>query len=157
MKKSDIFIGRFQPFHLGHAKILDMMNNPVILLVKGGKSSQDKNRNPLSQKDQIRLIKKYSPKAKIVETKNGYIPDIVEQLKEMNIEVDTLMAGDDRIESYKKQNERAGIKINYKLTPRVTSATKVRNAIREDDHETFKKIMPKKLHKEWDNLRKLIK
>lgn len=133
------------------------MKNPVILLVKGGKSSQDKQRNPLSQKDQIRLIKKYKPSAKIVETKNGYIPDIIEQLREMNIEVETLFAGDDRLDSYRKQNKSKGIDIEYKLTPRVTSATKVRNAIREDDFDTFKKIMPKKLVGEWDTLRKLIK
>jgi len=49
------------------------------------------------------------------------------------------------------------MEVKYKETPRITSATDVRNAIKSDDRETFEKLVPKKLHSEWDKLRKLVK
>lgn len=47
-----VFIGRFQPPHRGHRAIIEMMiedtkYHPIVLLIDGKKSSQDKERNPL--------------------------------------------------------------------------------------------------------------
>ena len=40
MKNAQLLLGRFQPFHNGHSRIVNAMKNPVITVVKGAKSSQ---------------------------------------------------------------------------------------------------------------------
>ena len=185
-KPYEIFIGRFQPLHLGHATVIGKMKNPVVALVKGGKTSQNKEKNPLGLKDQARMIKKAYPKAKIIEVSTGYIPEIAMALRKQGFELSAIWAGEDRRASYVRQMDQFNAKSpaekeaavtvkgptelfsnfdwNFKRTfnpdgERIggTSATLVRNAIREGDKETFLKHMPKKLHPEWDFLRKKIK
>lgn len=164
-KPVDVFIGRTNPPHLGHKKIIDMMNNPVIILVKGAKSSQDKDRNPLPEKYQIQLLKKLSPKAKIIVASAGYLPAIFIELREMGLEPKTLLAGDDRMKGYqgqinginKKLDSDKQFNMSYKLTPRVTSATIVRKALKDDDISTFEKNMPKEFYKEYSKMRKYVK
>jgi len=164
-KKVELFLGRMQPIHLGHEAIIKKMKNPVVALVKGKISSKDKERNPLSVKDQTRLLKKLFPSITIIEVPTGFVPDIINELRKKGLEVTTIYAGADRINSYKamidgynkKLNDNQQMIAKVKETPRVTSATTVRKAIRDNDFETFKKNMPKKLYDEYDYLRKIIK
>jgi len=169
MKEVELFVGRFQPLHMGHATVIGKMKNPVIALVKGSKSSGDASKNPLSVKDQARLIKKVYPNAVVVEVKNGYIPDIALALQEKGMKVTAVWGGEDRragyerqLQSYDSKHEPLNIKFKRTFDPsgnRIggTSATLVRQAIRDGDEETFKKHMHPKLHSEWDFLRKKIK
>ncbi len=169
-KEYELFLGRFQPLHKGHATVIGRMKNPIVALVKGGKTSTDKTKNPLSLKDQARLIKKAFPKAIVIQVKNGYIPDIAEELLKKNMRITAVWAGEDRragytrqLTSYDKKHPDEPQNIEFKPTfdggQRIggTSATIVRKAIREGDKATFLKHMSKKLHSEWDFLRKKIK
>ena len=58
--QSALFIGRFQPFHRGHAKIarlaLAQMNDIVVGLVQGEQSSMDTQRNPFPIELRKKLI-----------------------------------------------------------------------------------------------------
>jgi FAD synthase len=164
-KTVELFLGRMQPVHLGHEAIIKKMKNPIVALVKGKASSEDKSRNPLSAKDQIKYLKKLFSSLDVLEVPTGFIPDIINAIRKDGKEVVTVYAGSDRIAGYKKMidvyNKKLGddqqMNVKFKKTPRVTSATTVRDAIRDDDIETFKKNMPKKLHSEWESLRKIIK
>jgi predicted nucleotidyltransferase len=119
----------------------------------------------LSAKDQIKYLKKLFSSLDVLEVPTGFIPDIINAIRKDGKEVVTVYAGSDRIAGYKKMidvyNKKLGddqqMNVKFKKTPRVTSATTVRDAIRDDDIETFKKNMPKKLHSEWESLRKIIK
>jgi len=164
-KKAELFLGRMQPVHLGHIKIIKKMKNPIVVLVKGAKSSQDKTRNPLNAEDQIRLLRKVIPNLKIIVVKVGYLPDIFSDLRESgNYEITTVYSGADRINAYKKQIDSINKKlpkdrkfdVKFKETERFTSATKVRELIRSGNEEEFKKLMPKELHNEFKFLRKKI-
>lgn len=169
-KEYELFLGRFQPLHKGHATVIGRMKNPIVALVKGGKSGQDKNKNPLNLKDQARLIKKAFPKSIVIEVKTGYIPDIAEELLKKNMRITAVWAGEDRrgnyesqLKNYDKKNPEKAQNIKFKPTftsggERIggTSATIVRQAIRDGDKATFLKHMDKKLHGEWEFLRKKI-
>lgn len=163
-KKVELFIGRFQPPHIGHMAIIKKMKNPVVALVKGAKSSKDTTRNPLDGDTQVRLLKKAMPGVTVMVVASGYIPDILNTIRKEGMEVTAMYAGEDRFSMYSSQiekfNERVEddqkMEVQMKKTPRVTSATDVRNSIKDDDYETFKKLMPKALHGEWDMLRKKI-
>lgn len=164
-KKAQLFLGRMQPIHKGHAAILKMMKTPIVVLVKGAKSGEDKSRNPLDAKYQTKLIKMIDKSVEVLVFPTGYVPEMIKTLREKGIEIDTILAGNDRIGSYKKQidglnkklDKDKQMKIKYTETPRVASATDVRNAIRNDDQEAFEKLTPKVIHKEYAKLRKLIK
>jgi hypothetical protein len=140
------------------------MKNPVVVLVKGAKSSEDKTKNPFSVDYQIKLIKKIEPHAEIMVASTGYLPAIMEQLREKGMEPDAVYAGADRISGYKKQIDDANSKlpdeykyhVEFKETERVTSATTVRNAIRSNNIDEFKRNMPKELWGEFDTMKKLL-
>jgi len=164
-KESSLFLGRMQPIHKGHDAIIKKMKNPIVVLVKGAKSSQDKERNPLDTNYQTKLIKMLNPKVDVFVAPSGYIPDMVNEYRKKGVEVTEILAGSDRINAYrgmingfnKQMPDEKKINVKFTETPRVTSATDVRNSIRGDDFETFKELVPKKLHKEWETLKKKLK
>ena len=168
-KEVELFVGRFQPLHKGHAAVIGKMKNPVVAIVKGKASSADKEKNPLSAKDQAKLIRKAYPKAVVIEVNTGYIPDIALELVKKGMKVTGIWGGEDRrgnytgqLKSYDKKNPDAPLNIEFKPTfeggQRIggTSATLVRKAIRDGDEKAFKQHMPKALHSEWNFLRKKL-
>lgn len=163
-KSASLFLGRLQPLHNGHQAIIKMMKNPVVVLVKGKKSSEDKARNPFDEKYQSKLIKLINPKVKVMTAPTGYIPDIINMLRKDGIEINEVLSGDDRIAGYQKQitsfNKQMPVEKQistvFTKTKRISSATIVRNAITEDDFETFKENVPKKLWKEFETMKKIM-
>jgi len=160
--KVSIFPGRMAPLHIGHHKIISSMKyKPVILLVKGKGTSADKDKNPFDENYQEYLIKKCFPKAEVRVVGNANLTAISYHLRNSGLEVSEVFAGDDRLDSYKKMIERlnAGITdpelkydVDFHLTPRIASATKVREAIKAGDEATFKKLMPRILWGEWSTM-----
>jgi hypothetical protein len=165
MKQIELFLGRMQPIHIGHKKIIDSMKNPVVVIVKGGKTSEDKARNPLSADYQEKLLKKVSPGVEVSISPNGFLPGILGYFRKQGKEVTKIYAGADRITGYKtaidtanaKMPEDQRYKVTFQETERVTSASAVRTAIRSGDQETFKKLCPKEIWDEFDTLQKSIK
>lgn len=163
-KSASLFLGRMQPIHNGHDAIIKMMKNPVVALVKGGKSSLDTKRNPFSEKYQTKLIKMLNPSVTVIIGKSGYIPDLINDIRKSGMEVTEVLAGDDRIGGYQRQIDSFNrqvppekqMKVTFKKTPRITSATTVRNAIRANDIETFKQNVPKKLWGEWEHMKQIL-
>jgi len=162
-KNVSVFIGRLQPPHIGHEAIIkSMKNNPIIVIVKGTKSSVDKSRNPFDAKYQTALLKKINSKAKIIVAKSGYLPEIFADLRKQGMEVKEFFAGDDRLNSYKSQFKRLKLEddeswnIKWNLTPRLASATAVRNSLKNGDEAAFKKIMPKSLHGEYKKMKGIM-
>lgn len=178
--KSILFTGRFQPFHLAHKLIAENTlkqsdaSKLIIGVVRGKISSKNKNLNPLNYEYQKSLIKKVLPTAEIVEISNSFIPVVALKLREQNYEIVGIVSGDDRNKEYNTQFKyfeqiknkfpnfvAPNIKSfvvnrNSKLT-RDISATTIRKAIKDNDTETFKKMMPKELWSEWQVLKKNIR
>lgn len=163
-KTASVFLGRMQPIHNGHDAIIKMMKNPIVILVKGKASSEDKGRNPFDAKYQTKLIKMLNPHVDVIEAPTGYLPDIINMIRGKGIETIEIMAGNDRISGYERQiasfNKQMPpekqMKVKFTETPRVTSASKVRELIRADDFEGFKKEVPQKLWKEYDTMKKKL-
>lgn len=163
-KPAELFISRMQPVHRGHTAIIDSMKNPVVALVKGAKTSQDKEKNPLDVEYQEELLHKVFPKLKVEIVPTGYIPDIVNTFREQGLEVKKIYAGADRFAGYKGQidsynkkvDENQKIDVEYEETPRITSATKVREAIRSNNEAEFQSNMPKALWPEFSKLKSIL-
>jgi len=157
-----IYLGRFQPLTIAHSNIIKRVSKEnksgTIFLVKGKKTSQDKENNPFDEDIQIEMIKKVLPanmEVKVIPT--GFFINELNQMKYDNFVV---YAGTDRIESYKKMVKYSdGKNIIIKEIKRTNSdisGTKVRQSLKDNDLDTFKKMTPKEEWGMFDKLRKTI-
>ena len=166
-EKVSVVLGRFSPFHISHSKIIEMMKyKPIVLLVKGTGSSEDKEKNPFDEKYQEYLIKKVFPNVKVIVVKNANLAPIRFHLeKSGEYQIAEIIAGPDRLPSYKSQLKDFADRIEFTETPRATStdsdrtasATAVREAIRSENEAEFKKLMPRQLWGEWDTMVQKLK
>lgn len=162
LKPVELFLGRLQPPHNGHKKIIDGMKNPIVVIVKGAKSGADIERNPLDEAYQKKLMEMIFPGLEISISPNGFLPGILGYFRKQGKEVTKIYAGADRIAGYQSAIDKANEKmpedqryqVSFQETERVTSATAVRNSIKSGDKETFKKLVPAAIWGEWDTLRK---
>jgi hypothetical protein len=136
--------------------------NSYILLVKGGKSSEDKKANPFNIEIQKKMYEKILPShVKLQIVSNGYLPDILKELPGNNY---ALYCGPDRIEGYRRQlksltdGNKMTIINTEELVPRKegVSGTKFREALRNNDKEAFQKVAPKELWSMFEELKEII-
>lgn len=166
MKTQSLFVGRFQPPTIKHTELIEQMfkqqNTDLIVIgiVQGEKSSQKILENPFPQNlRQIMIDKickkfsvKYNKEYKIIIVKNGYIPDIIEELKKDDINVVSFFCGQDRKTSYEQMLQRQNISLNIIVFDRQLesdeniSQTKVRKQLLKNDLETQKKLTPPEIH-----------
>ena len=159
--KVAIMIGKFAPFTLGHLNIENNINLPLVICVtdsckKGGE------REFLSQSERIKLISKVS-NAFIIPVKDANILTIIDSLRNIDMEPIELHIGSDRIKDYQSQLDKYKDKINSELKiveiirgNEDISATKVREALKNDDYKTYKQLMPHGLWVYFNHLKDKI-
>ena len=111
-----IWNGRAQPWHKGHDAMVQKGKSQLeqlgassvyIMIVKGGKSSEDKNKNPLSEKEQIELISTvYANDPQVTvhpeAISSSFIGVLADVLYKSGNKVAGWLAGADRISEYRK-------------------------------------------------------
>lgn len=171
LKDVNLIVGRFQPFHKGHLKMCSELKEknglPCIVAVVHPGHNKSGN-SPFSEN----LVSKYMKS--VVEdnpgliegfftTRRGLLGVIYGEAKKMGYNIRLIGAGDDRIEDYQKQSDylkKAGgdfpsdLKI-YK-TPRSSSATEIRDAIKDGDFLKFKKLVPPAISAYYNSLYSVI-
>lgn len=169
----NIFVGRFQPFTLGHAKVLESIHKengfPVIVFLIKGKAVKkgDEFRKPYSTDTQIEMFKKVQKQYKflkeIIVLPSAAIDKMFNALRP-KYEPILWGTGTDRMKSYGYQvnndSYRDQLNVNKDFAlfeiPRSDdniSATNVRNAMLDGDEKTFKKMTPKGIHKMYSTLK----
>lgn len=168
LKQVNIFPGRFQPFHKGHLKCCEDAYKknglPVVIFYIHNEKFDKK--KPFDDE----LIKK---EMEIVKRNNKFIQDAIwlrkpfptlmcRILQEEGYEANLWIAGEDRIESYKKllkpeKIEELGVKVPELIqSNRYSSATEVREAIKNGDEEKFKELMPEGTDIMFDEYKKQL-
>jgi hypothetical protein len=127
--------GRFQPFHKGHQKMVELAVNSLsdvdgdkvlIYVVKGNASSLDNEQNPLSEQEQIELISSIYKDNPQVEVAQDVIPNahlaasIIPSLYDKGLKLVGLAAGPDRLPQYKQfvyAFSPSYFKADHKFTP----------------------------------------
>ena len=162
-KPVNMFVGRFQPFTLGHVKVFEKMYKEnglpvVVYMVRGGKADPEK--RPFDEDMQQAMFAKMKKQYPFLEA-SFVVP---------NGAIDTMFAaarpayepmmwgyGTDRKKAYgnmiNKQSYRDDLGVDpsfkgfeIKRGDENISASKVRNALKIDDEKTFKKMTPKSIH-----------
>jgi cytidyltransferase-like protein len=158
LKDVNLLVGRFQPFHNGHLKMAkflkeknDFPSVAVIVYPGHNKSGKSPFKEDTIKKYMDGIVRDESEIADYIIVQRGLIGSAIVKLLEKGYKPHLIGAGEDRIDDYTKQLEyvkksEIGEEMkDLKLikTPRVTSATKVREAISDDDYQEVKRLVPK--------------
>jgi phosphopantetheine adenylyltransferase len=167
-EKMVVVMGRFQPPTLAHRDIIidasKKFKAPVaIVLVRGEKTPKEKSPFPIEMQ-KVMLNKMIKVPHDIYITGSGFIGNFISMMRDNGKEPIGLVAGTDRIKTYKGQIKRYGDEFNLNMKVKEIkrgaqdiSATKVRNALKNDDIETFKKMTDKNIWNLFDKLKGYVK
>lgn len=173
MKKVNICLGRFMPFTKGHYKMIEygLKHNglpTVIFMISNNKMDK---KHPFSdeliQKEMDMLKKSLKGIEDIVYVNSANIVKLGSWCYENNYEPQLWITGSDRLATYKRQAENPKYKEKLHLPDTFTtlevprtdddiSATKVREAIMNNDLEAFKKMMPEGTEKLFDEFKEAL-
>ena len=163
----NLLVGRFQPFHNGHLKMVDQLYKendlPSIIAVvhpghnKSGKSPYDEK---LISRYMEGIVRDNPGKiAGYFVVNRGLLGPIYGKAKEHGFIPKVIGAGDDRIEDYNKQADylkKAGgdfpEDIKIVQTKRSSSGTDVRKKIEAEDYVGFKKLVPQAVANVYNSL-----
>ena len=156
-----IFAGRFQPFHNGHASIIEHLQKnhhlSYVFVVSGEKSSKDTLRNPLPQNVRINLIENFTSNSNVcvLAANSPYIPSLItnvypeinKTIKEGNSKV-VVYSGDDRSTDYNRfvsNLQESGIDAEARtmnFDRDLVSGTKVRELLISKNFDEAQKYLP---------------
>jgi cytidyltransferase-like protein len=172
----NMFVGRFQPFTLGHAKVLEAIHKEngfpvVVFLVKSKtKKKGDEFSRPYDENTQIEMFnnvkKQYTFLKEIFVVPTGGIDTM---FNEMRPKYEPVLwgTGSDRMASYGYQvnndsyRDQLNVRADFGLfeIPRNDddiSATAVRNALLANDEKQFQNLTPKAVHGMYAELKSKI-
>ena len=173
LKKVNMFVGRFQPFTLGHVKVFEQMYKEnglptVVFLVRGGKADPEK--RPFDENLQQAMFAKMAKQYPFLETAivvpNGAI-DTLFAAARPTYEPVLWGYGTDRKKAYDSMINKDSYREQLGVDPDFTgyeifrtddniSASKVRNALKIDDEKGFKKMTPKSIHSFYKTLQDIL-
>ena len=173
MKKVNICLGRFMPFTKGHYKMIEygLKQNglPTVVFMISNKKMDKKHpfSDELMQKEMDMLKKSLKGIENTVYVSSADIVKLGQWCYENNYEPQFWITGSDRLVAYKRQAENPKYQdlghfpssfttLEVPRTDEDISATKVREAIMNDDLDTFKKMMPNGTEKLFDEFKEAL-
>lgn len=171
----NMFVGRFQPFTLGHAKVVETIHKQngypvVILLVKAkNKKKEDAFKRPYDEATQVGMINRLKGKLPIEDIFVIPTGGIDTMFNAMRPKYEPVLwgTGSDRMRTYgfqvdkQEYRDALGVRDDFGLfeiprTGKNISATQVRNAMLDGDEKLFKKLTPKPLHNMYAELKQKL-
>lgn len=171
-KPVNMFVGRFQPFTLGHAKVIETIYKQngypvVIFLIKSKtKKAEDAFKRPYDEDTQLSMLQKLKSSYPIEDVKILPTAAIDKMFNELRPQYEPVLwgTGTDRMKVYSYQADKQeyrddlGVRDDFGLfeIPRSgknISATQVRNAMLDGDERLFKKLTPKDIHGMYGELK----
>ena len=173
MKKVNICLGRFMPFTKGHYKMIEygLKHNglPTVIFMISNKKIDKRHPFPdeLIQKEMDMLKKSLEGIENTVYVSSADIVKLGQWCYENNYEPQFWITGSDRLAAYKRQAENPKYQdlghfpssfttLEVPRTDEDISATKVREAIMNDDLTTFKKMMPNGTEKLFNEFKEAL-
>lgn len=169
--KVGLFVGRFQPFHCGHESIVRKMLEECerVIIAIGSAQEFGTVTNPFRYEYRRLMIQKVFPECfdRIIiigitdranpsddESWGEYLLNTIYQ--NIQLKPDIIYQGIENKHSHWFDSFDIFI-VNIDRDLLKVSATEIRKAILEEDFNYYKKFMPKALHSEFKNLRKILK
>lgn len=175
--------GRAQPWHRGHDAMIQIAKEKLksvgaekilIFIVKGGETSKNKKDNPLNEAEQRLLIEAIYKNDPLIMVSPVPLPSssssaIWARIEPLKMYVTGWLAGEDRIDDYKKDidrfnanmwvqdhaslplrvNDRGSANVEFIQTPRVMSGTEARESAKILDFKTWvSNVCPEHINKD---------
>ena len=173
MKNVNICLGRFMPFTKGHYKMIEygIKHNglPTVIFMISNKKMDKKHpfSDELIQKEMDMLKKSLNGIENTVYVNSADIVKLGQWCYENNYEPHFWITGSDRLAAYKRQAENPKYQdlghlpssfttLEVPRTDEDISATKVREAIMNNDLDTYKKMMPKGTEKLFNDFKEAL-
>ncbi len=137
------FLGRFQPFHLGHKQVveeyMDEFEELVLVIGSAGKSREEE--NPLTSEEREELIKECFPEIQVFhlddrESDEKWIKDL-----EKKTGAETVISGNDFVKELVREHTEMEIEAQKLHDPEIYSGTETRRRIRSG--EEWRYLTPK--------------
>jgi len=175
-KKVNMFVGRFQPFTLGHAKVLESLHKqnglPVVVFLVKSKTAkkEDAFKRPYDENTQLQMFK-------MVQKQYKFLEDIIvipfaaidALFNELRPKYEPVLwgTGTDRMAAYSGQAMKDTYRDQLNVLPEFgmheihrtdddISATAVRNAMLDNNYKEFQRMTPRALHPMYDELRQIL-
>lgn len=159
MQKVNLMIGRFQPFTKGHYKCVEeamrQKKIPTVIAMIDTPDAKIDAKHPFPSSMLLPIYKELFAKDKniadIILVKNADIVKIGDEFKKHGYQIASWTCGTDRVDSYKKMSskyhDQAGLSDDFEVieilrTGEDISATKVRQALMDDDKKAFIRMTP---------------
>jgi len=171
-KPVNMFVGRFQPFTLGHAKVVKTIHDQngypvVIFLVKSvTKKKEDGFKRPYDEQTQLEMLNALKRELPIEEVYIINSAGIDLMFNEMRPKYEPVLwgTGTDRLKTYGYQVDNPKYRSELDVRPdfglfeiprtgKNISATQVREAMLAGDEKLFKKLTPKSIHGMYNDLK----
>lgn len=171
LKEVNLLIGRFQPFHNGHLKMAKFLKEKngfpsVVVVVYPGhnKSGKSPFNEEILRKCMDGVVRDEEEIEDYIIVQRGLIGSAIVKLMEKGYKPNLIGAGEDRVEDYTKQMDyikKSDIgdqmqDLKLVQTPRSTSATEVRQSIKEEDYQKFRKLVPSSVERMYTALKSEI-
>jgi cytidyltransferase-like protein len=160
LEKVNLIIGRFQPFHNGHLKMAKFLKEKnglpsIVAVVHPGHNKSGS--SPLPEtlvSKSLESVCKENPGLFLgyFISPRGLLGPIYGRSKQLGYLPHLIGAGEDRLESYKKQEDylkKAGgdfpDEVQIVETPRSGSSTKIRELLDAEDFISFKRLVPQSI------------
>ncbi|MBC5792754.1 MAG: adenylyltransferase/cytidyltransferase family protein [Nanohaloarchaea archaeon] len=127
-----VFLGRFQPLHLGHKNVIENQDDLVVAVGSSGKSGEEE--NPLSFEQRKRLIKDCFPDVEVVGVEDT--EDDVEWLRNLleKTGADTILSRNSNVRAIVENSDRDVKVVKQELyDEEIYSGTEVRRRIRSGE------------------------
>ena len=111
--RAAVMLGRFQPPTRGHYKVIDslkrfirenkhlnLQEKPIVIVIEGKKTSEDKSRNPLTTDERISIMQASGKANGVLFLKAGSAFDAFEAVRRAGYEPVAVAAGSDRAKGY---------------------------------------------------------
>ena len=149
------FLGRFQPFHLGHHNAVKQLNEnysePVIIVGSSGKSRTED--NPLSFEERKKLIEACHPDIEILKLED--VESDEEWMEKLEgLDLDKVISRNDNVHKI-LENSDLEVERPQMFDEKIYSGTEVRRRIKSG--EEWRYLTPKCSHKALEGLLEAVK
>jgi len=161
-EKVGLMVGRFQPITKAHEKMINALykdnDKAIVFMIKGKKSSLDKDKNPFGEKIQTDMLKAVNSDVKIEVLNSGFFVDFINKYENTDF---VIYAGSDRANSYLHfekylKNGNTLVVKEIKRDENAISGTKVRESLKFKNKKLFEELTPAPIHKMYNTLSKVI-
>lgn len=152
-----VYLGRFQPLHIGHKKVIerymDKFEDFILVIGSANKSRTDD--NPLTAEEREEIIRECFPDLKILHKDDHEDDELWSRKLEEKVDADIVISQNDLVKRLVRDHTSMEIEEQELYDPEIYSGTEVRRRIKSD--EEWRYLVPKCAKEKIEELVETIK